>query len=63
MTHRNYCTISGLLFLLVALAHLLRIMNGMSVQIDDYSVPMLVSWVGLIVPAVLAIWAFRLASQ
>ncbi len=60
MGHKNYCVVSGGLFLLVALAHLLRIVNGMSIQIDDFAVPMLASWIGLIVPAGLAFWAFRL---
>ena len=60
---KTYCTVSGVLFTVVALAHLLRIINGMSVQVDDYSVPMLVSWVGLVVPAALAAWAFRLTRR
>lgn len=63
MNYKNYCTISGTLFALVALAHLLRIVYGMSVHVDDYSVPMLISWIGLVVPAALAAWAFRLARQ
>ncbi|MBT8088239.1 MAG: hypothetical protein KJO46_09390 [Gammaproteobacteria bacterium] len=60
MNYRNYCFISGVLFALVALAHLLRIVYSLPVQVDEYAVPMLVSWVGFIVPAALAIWAFRL---
>jgi len=60
MGHKEYCTVSGVLFSLVALAHLLRIVYGMSIQVDDYAVPMLVSWVGLLVPAGLAFWAFRI---
>ena len=63
MNAKTYCTVSGLLFALVALAHLIRIINGMPVQVDDYSVPMLVSWIGLVVPAGLALWAFRLMRQ
>jgi len=63
MGHRNYCVVSGVLFALVALAHLLRIANGMSISVDDYAVPMLVSWAGMVVPAVLAIWAFRIAGK
>ena len=58
MVHKNYCMVSGGLFLLVALAHLLRIVYGMSIQIDDFAVPMLASWIGLILPAGLAFWAF-----
>ncbi len=63
MGHRNYCIVSGALFALVALAHLLRIVYGMSINVDDYAVPMLVSWIGMIAPAALAFWAFRLAGQ
>ena len=61
MGHKEYCVVSGALFALVALAHLLRIVYGMSVQVDDFAVPMLVSWIGLIVPGVLAVWAFRIS--
>jgi len=61
MGHREYCIVSGVLFTLVALAHLLRVVNGMSITVDDYAVPMAISWVGTIVPAALAVWAFRIA--
>ena len=60
MGHKGYCMASGVLFLLVALAHLLRIVNGLSIQVDDVAVPMLASWIGMIVPAALATWAFRI---
>ncbi len=63
MNHKNYCLVSGVLFSIVAMAHLLRILNGMSVQIDDFAVPMAASWIGLVVPALLASWAFRIARQ
>jgi hypothetical protein len=32
----------------------------MAVQVDAYTVPMGLSWIGLIVPGALAIWAFRI---
>ena len=60
MRHKGYCVASGVLFSLVALAHLLRIVNGLSIEVEDVAIPMLVSWVGLIVPASLATWAFRI---
>jgi len=63
MTHRTYCIASGVLFSLVSLAHLLRLINGTSIQVDDYTMPMLVSWIGFIVPAALATWAFRITRQ
>lgn len=61
MGHKEYCVVSGVLLALVALAHLLRIVNGMSIQVDEFVVPMFVSWVAFIVPAGLAIWAFRIS--
>lgn len=61
MGHKGYCVVSGLIFSLVALAHLLRIVYGLPVQVDVVAVPMLVSWIGLIVTAALAVWAFRVA--
>ncbi len=61
MGHKEYCVVSGALFTLVALAHLLRIVYGMSIQVDDFVVPMLVSWIGLVVPGALAVWAFRIS--
>ena len=59
MEHQKYCVVSGVLFSLVALAHLLRIIFGMSLQVDEFDVPMFISWVGLVVPTGLALWAFR----
>jgi hypothetical protein len=61
MGHRAYCIVSGILFSLVSLAHLLRIVFGLPIQIDDVSVPVLLSWLGFIVPGGLAIWALRIA--
>jgi hypothetical protein len=60
MGNKEYCVVSGLLFSLVALAHLLRIVYGLSVQVDDTAIPMVVSWIGLIVSTGMAIWAFRI---
>jgi hypothetical protein len=60
MSNKQYFLISGLLFTLVAIAHLLRVVLGVPVQIDSAAVPMAVSWVGFAVPAALAYWAFRL---
>lgn len=62
MDHKMYCVVSGVLFSLVALAHLLRIAYGVTIQVDDYAVPMLVSWIALIVPGALAVWAFRIGG-
>lgn len=61
MRYKQYCVVSGTLFALVALAHMLRIVNGMTIQVDEMTVPMLASWIGFIVPTALAVWAFRIS--
>jgi hypothetical protein len=61
MRHKDYCVVSGVLFSLVALAHLLRLLYSLPVQIGDVAVPMLVSLIGFAVPAALAVWAFRIS--
>ncbi len=63
MSSKPYCIVSGVLFSLVALAHLTRIIYALPVYVDDYEVSMLFSWIGLIVPGALALWAFRLSGQ
>ena len=42
--------------------HGLRIFKGWTVQIGPYSVSMTVSWVGLVVAGLLAIWGFSLSA-
>lgn len=60
MSNQRYLLISGVLFALVAIAHLLRIVFGLSVQVDATAVPMALSWIGFIVPGALAVWAIGL---
>jgi hypothetical protein len=60
MAYRTYCLLSGTLFGLVALAHLLRILSGLPIEVGGVSVPMLASWLGAVFPGALAIWALRI---
>jgi hypothetical protein len=55
----HYTTISALIFAIVAAAHLLRLFRRWKVQVGPMSVPMPVSWVGLVVSALLAVWGFQ----
>jgi hypothetical protein len=59
MNIRTYCWVSAMVFTVVALAHLARLIYGSSIVIDGEAIPMLASWVGVIVPGVLAFWGFR----
>ena len=53
----------ALIFAIVALAHIVRIINRWAVQIGPLSVSMSVSWVGFAVAALLAIWGFMQLGQ
>lgn len=61
MGYKNYCIVSGIFFCLVALAHAVRVVYGLTVFVEDYSVPMAFSWLAIVVPLLLASWAFRAA--
>jgi len=63
MSQQNYLLVSGALFSLVAIGHLLRLVYRLPVVVDGYTVPMAVSLFGCIIPALLAAWAFRLARS
>ena len=59
MSIRTYCRVTAIVFTVVALVHLARLIYGASIVIDGQTIPMLASWVGLIVPGGLAFWGFR----
>ena len=62
MKRDAYCTVSAVLFTVVALAHMARLLSGWPVEVGGAVIPMSVSWAGLIVPGALAVWGFRSAS-
>ena len=53
-----YAVVSALIFAVVAIAHLVRILRGWAVHVGPHAVPMSVSWIGLVIAALLAIWGF-----
>jgi len=63
MNKRVYFFIVSSLFGLVAIVHLLRIINQFQVVIGTWSTPMAVSWVGLIIPGLLSYLGFTLMSK
>jgi len=60
---RAYLLVSGLLFGVVAVVHILRLAYGWPVQIAGFMVPLDVSWAGIVVPGALCVWAFILALR
>jgi len=60
---RPYVQVSGLLFGLVALVHLVRVIRRWPLLIAGHPVPAVVSLVVLLVTGAMAFWAWRLLSQ
>ena len=54
----SYAAVSALIFAVVAIAHVVRLVNRWTVAIGPYNVSMNVSWVALVVSALIAIWGF-----
>jgi hypothetical protein len=63
MDRKTFCMLAGIIFTLVALFHLVRILEDWSLIIGDWSVPKWVSWVALIVAGGLAILGFRFTAN
>jgi hypothetical protein len=60
---KPYIAISVIIFALVAIGHLIRIVQGWQVQLGDMSVAMSVSWIALVVSAALAVWGATLLRR
>ncbi len=63
MNRGTFCIVAGVIFAIVALLHLLRVYMGWPVVIGDWSAPMWVSWIALVVAGVLAIWGLAIAAR
>jgi hypothetical protein len=55
-----YLAVSGAIFLLVGLFHLLRLIRHWPIVVGSTTVPQLLSYVGCPVAVGYAVWAFRL---
>lgn len=60
MNDRMYCLISGLIFATVAVLHFLRLTHHWVVVLGSWTIPLWVSWAGLIVAGGLSLWALGL---
>ena len=60
---KSYIAISAIIFALVAVGHLVRIVQGWQVQLGDIGVAMSVSWIALVVSAALAVWGATLLRR
>jgi len=53
-----YAVVSALIFAIVAVAHAIRLVNRWTVQVGTFAVPMSVSWIGLVIAALISAWGF-----
>ena len=63
MDAKTFSLVAGVIFAVVALAHLARIAMDWSVAIGDWSIPMWVSWVALVVAGGLALLGLRFSQR
>ncbi|MCX5700621.1 MAG: hypothetical protein NTZ63_03690 [Candidatus Omnitrophica bacterium] len=52
--------ISGIIFLIVSILHLLRALSNIEVKIGSYILPKWLSFLGFIFPFLLSLWLFKL---
>ena len=60
MGQKSYCAVTGMIFLVIAILHLLRIIFGWSPVVEGWAVPMWLSWVALVVAGWLGYEGLRL---
>ena len=63
MKTRTYLLISGVIFGLVCLGHLLRVVFNWPLVIGTFDVPMTVSWMGMIITAGLVVWVIAMLTR
>lgn len=55
--------VAGLVFALVALAHLLRLIFNADIMISGRVIPMSVSYIGFLIALILSIWMFKAGGK
>ena len=62
MTTRVYATTSGIIFVLVALAHLTRVAAQWDMLVGSWSVPSWASLVAVVVAGCMGYWGLRISA-
>ncbi len=63
MDSKSYFMISGLIFALVAVGHIIRVMYNLSFVIGTWNAPMWLSWAALFAASAMCVWAVSLATR
>jgi len=61
-SQRNGLRIASVIFAIFAIGHAVRLFKHAKVMVATHVIPIEVSWVALIIGAVLCVWMWRLSS-
>lgn len=62
MNQKTFSTVVGAIFSVIAVLHLLRAVLGWNAVIGNFTIPVWLSWIALVVAAFLAYSAFKLTK-
>ena len=62
MSQKTFSFVAAVIFLLIALLHVLRLVYGWAAVIGGWTVPIWVSWAALVIAIFLAYQGFRLSK-
>jgi len=60
---RRYVQITGFVFGVMALVHVVRLILDWPAQVAGWVVPIWVSWAAIVIAGALCLWAFRLVGR
>ena len=63
LSRKTYNQVSGVIFFIVGLMHLLRLVNGWQINIAEWEIPMWASVLGLIAAWFLSYCAYKLSGK
>jgi hypothetical protein len=63
MGQKTYFLVCAAVFFVVATGHMTRLIMGWEIAIAGWTVPRRVSIPGLVIPGILSVWGFGLASH
>jgi hypothetical protein len=61
-SQRTGLRVAAVIFAIFAIGHVVRLFKHAKVMVATHQIPLEVSWVALIIAAVLSIWMWRLSS-
>jgi hypothetical protein len=61
MSTKTYCNVTASIFVLLGIAHVVRLAVGFTLQVGSTVMPRAVSSVGAVVALALAVWGFKAA--